>query len=47
MKAFKILVRRMNDQEWELYGEFKNEQEFRNELPHIRGQGLAIKRVAA
>jgi len=43
-KTFQIFARRMNDAEWEFYGEFTTEQEFRNELPHIRAQGLSIKR---
>lgn len=41
---FKIFTRRNNQAEWSFYGEFTSEQEFRNELPHIRAQGLAIKR---
>jgi hypothetical protein len=44
MQSFKIFTRRMNDQEWEFYGEFKTEQAFRDELPNIRWLGLSIKR---
>lgn len=41
----KLWTRRMNDQPWTFYGEFKTEQAFKDELPHIRAQGLSIKRT--
>lgn len=44
MTKFQIWTRRSNEAEWTLYGEFKSEQEFRREIPHIRAQGLATKR---
>jgi len=42
---FEIYVRRMNDAEWEFFGRFNSEREFQAEIPHIRAQGLATKRV--
>ena len=44
MRQFKIFTRRNNEDQWSLYGVFASEQEFRNELPHIRAQGLAVRR---
>ncbi len=44
--TFQIWTKTMQDGEWTIYGVFTSQQEFRNELPNIRAQGLYFKRVS-
>jgi hypothetical protein len=42
---FQIFTRTNNEAEWNLYGTFANEAEFKAELPNIRALGLYMKRT--
>jgi hypothetical protein len=46
-RPFKLFTRRNSGRDWELYGVFKTEAEFKKELPHIQAQGLYMKRERA
>lgn len=45
--SFIIETRRSEFHDWEVYGEFRNEREFKKELPNIQALGLYTRRRKA
>lgn len=43
--SFIIETRRSDRHKWERYGEFRNEIEFKRELPNIQALGLYTRRI--